>query len=223
MADSNFDACIAIVRRYEGGFVDHPRDPGGATHMGITARRLAEWRGVGAVSREALRALGWEEARAIYHQGYWQNIRAESLPKGIDLLVLDAAVNNGPRRAVEWLQACLGVKVDGQVGPKTLAAAHAAAAVPLIRAYGARRLRFLQGLGHWPDFGRGWQARLHGVEAAALSMAAKAPPQAASAKGPPVPSGARRAGLLGHALLLLRASPWGRLLIRLTQGGARHG
>lgn len=170
MAEGNFPACIAEVARHEGGFVDHPADPGGATNMGITRAVLAEWRGRPVAVAE-IRSLTRAEAEAIYHARYWLAVQGEALPRGVDLAVLDAAVNSGPGQAARWLQRDLGVVADGRIGRLTLAAAAGAVPTDLIRRYAARRMGFLQGLRHWPSFGRGWARRVAAVEAAALAMA----------------------------------------------------
>lgn len=103
------------VLEYEGGFVNHPRDPGGATNMGITRRTLAAWRGH-PVSVQDVRDLTKSEAMAIYKAHYWDAVQGDRLPRGLDYAVYDYAVNSGPGRAARDLQRCLGVTVDGIIG-----------------------------------------------------------------------------------------------------------
>lgn len=117
-----FDEALDIVLRWEGGYCDDPRDPGGATNMGITHRTLADWRGA-PVTKLDVENLTRAEAAAIYAGRYWARVRAAELTPGLDLMVFDAAVNQGPSRAVQFLQRAVGVKPDGIFGPATLAAA----------------------------------------------------------------------------------------------------
>lgn len=168
MGAGGFEAALARVLAHEGGYVDHPSDPGGATNMGITHATLAAWRGR-PVSKADVRALGQREAAAIYRARYWEPIRGDDLPGGLDYATFDAAVHSGPSRAVRWLQAALGVARDGIVGPVTLAAARAAGADALDRAVASRRA-FLMSLAAWPTFGRGWGRRLDEVAAGARAM-----------------------------------------------------
>lgn len=167
---NRFDRCVAIVLRHEGGYSDHPNDPGGPTNMGITLKTLRDWRG-GDVTPADVRALTREEAIEIYRALYWNAVRGEDLPPGVDLAVFDFAVNSGPRRAVRTLQRLLRVRVDGGVGPETLAACRKADREALIRDYCAARLEFLQSLPSFQTFGRGWARRIADIEREALNMA----------------------------------------------------
>ena len=168
MARENFDAVMDVIFAHEGGFVNHPRDPGGATNMGITKRTLEAWLGR-AVSVDEVKELPKETARDIYREHYWNVIRGDELPAGLDLIAMDGAVNSGPARGAKWLQAALGVVSDGKIGPKTLAAAKAADDSVIDAAIGAR-LAFLRSLPTWPTFGKGWSRRLTETQRAAHSM-----------------------------------------------------
>lgn len=177
MADARFDICLDHVLGHEGGFVDHPVDPGGATNMGITHKTLARWRNVSPwwdLPKAEVQKLTRAEAARIYRSGYWNLCRATDLPAGIDLAVFDYAVNSGPGRAVRDLQAVLGVKTDGVVGPLTIGAASRANAALVINALCDRRLGFLGRLSTFSTFGRGWTRRVASVRAAALSAAPNA-------------------------------------------------
>lgn len=166
-----FPGRVTEVLRHEGGYVDHPRDPGGCTNFGITRRTLEGWRRE-PVTCEQLRALTPAEARAIYRAHYWNAVHGDELPAGIDLAVFDAAVNSGRRRAALWLQEALGVATDGAIGPKTLRAARVTNdRAALIGRICDIRLAFLRGLDTWPDFGRGWSRRVRSVRTASLVMA----------------------------------------------------
>ncbi len=172
MAASNFDRSLAAVLRHEGGYVDHPKDPGGATNLGVTRATLARYRGR-AVSKAEVKALTKAEAARIYRALYWDVIRGDDLPAGVDFAVFDYCVNSGPGRAKKTLQAAVGCRADGVIGPTTMAATHAHPAPDVIRAYCKRRMRFLEGLRTFAVFGRGWRRRVRETEALALEMAGK--------------------------------------------------
>jgi lysozyme family protein len=181
MAMGNFARCLAHTLRHEGGYVDHPSDPGGATNLGITRATLADWRGR-AVSKDDVRALTRAEASDIYRRRYWDAVSGDQLPAGVDLAVFDYAVNSGPRRAALALQARLGVARDGVVGPQTIAASRQADAAVLIRAICGERRGFLGRLRIFTVFGRGWLRRIAAVERAAIQMARQAAQTASQPK-----------------------------------------
>lgn len=178
MARTKFEICLDEVLRHEGGYADHPSDPGGATNMGITHKTLARWRKVSPwwkLSKDEVRTLGREEAARIYRASYWNRVNAPGLPSGLDLAVFDFAVNSGPDRAVRTLQAEIGAVADGQVGPLTVEAVKQRIAgkgiADLIEAYCNRRLLFLGQLSTFAIFGKGWSARVAAVRQAAISAA----------------------------------------------------
>jgi lysozyme family protein len=172
MARDNFTACMAEIFAHEGGYVDHPKDPGGATNMGITIGTLRDWRG-GPVTKQEVRNLTKREAQAIYRARYWNPVRGDDLRHGVDLVALDPAVNSGVSRGVRWLQRAVGATADGKMGPNTLKAANDASPVDAIKRACAARMGFLRGLRTWGTFGRGWSRRVARVEAVALGMAAQ--------------------------------------------------
>ncbi len=178
-SSSRFETAVEQVLRHEGGFVQHPRDPGGATRFGITRETLARARGR-PTSAADVRRLSRREAVAIYRRLFWNAVRADELPPGLDLAVFDLAVNSGPARAVRMLQEILGVPADGIVGPVTLEAARAADVPETIRRLTKARLGFLGRLAAWPVFGIGWRRRVLSVEREALRLASR-PPSSATA------------------------------------------
>ncbi|WP_114945486.1 glycoside hydrolase family 108 protein [Microvirga calopogonii] len=147
-----FEKAVEQVLKHEGGFVQHPRDPGGATKFGITRETLSRAKKRPA-SVNDVRRLSRREAISIYRQLYWDAVRAEELPPGLDLAVFDLAVNSGPARAVKMLQTALGVEADGIIGPVTLRAAREADMPDVIRRLTKARLGFLGRLATWPVFG----------------------------------------------------------------------
>lgn len=170
-ANKAFRECVDWVLAKEGGYVDHPRDNGGATNFGITLRTLAAYRGR-AVTKGDVRNMTVEEARAIYLALYWNPVRGDELPRGVDLCVFDAAVHSGPGNSARWLQQALGtVVVDGAIGPRTLAALRAnqvSLNVFIMGLIDQRRV-FLRGHEDWDVFGRGWTNRLNELEDAATA------------------------------------------------------
>jgi lysozyme family protein len=175
MTKSRFEQAVELVLQHEGGFVQHPSDPGVATKFGITRETLSRVRGRPA-SVDGVRSLTEREAVSIYRRLYWDAVRAEELPPGLDLAVFDLAVNSGPVRAARMLQTVLGVEADGIVGPVTLEAAREADAAETIRRLTRARLGFLGRLATWPVFGRGWRRRVLAVEQGALRLASSSPP-----------------------------------------------
>lgn len=165
----NFPACLAFVLEQEGGYVNHPKDPGGATNMGITLATLSSWRKK-AVTAEDIRALSRSEAAAIYRANYWDACGCDDLPAALALLVFDAAVHSGNHRAVMFLQSALEVPADGHNGPHTVAAAKAAVLGDIVHRVIATRRAFLQDLPTWGIFGHGWEHRLAELKKAALAL-----------------------------------------------------
>jgi lysozyme family protein len=192
MAVSTFERALALVLQHEGGFVDHPDDPGGATKYGISKATLEAHRGR-PLRKADVQALTIAEAGAIYRASYWDGIRGDALPTGLDYCVFDFAVNSGQARAVIALQRALDVADDGRLGPLTLSAALKADPERLIRTICAGRMSFLRKLSTFRTFGKGWTRRVAGVEAEALKMAQWVrpppdPPQQSIPVAPPTPA-----------------------------------
>jgi lysozyme family protein len=167
----NFDSALEAVLHHEGGFVNHPADPGGMTNLGVTKKVWEEWVGHD-VDESAMRALTPEIVGPMYKAKYWDKIKGDDLPSGVDYAVFDAAVNSGPGRAAKWLQSCVGVEPDGGIGPKTLAAVLSFDPADLVEDYAKRRLSFLMDLPHWDTFGKGWGRRVAAVQTVAATMTA---------------------------------------------------
>jgi lysozyme family protein len=167
--NQNFDKALAAVLKHEGGYVNNPKDPGGMTNLGCTKTVWEEHCGH-PVDEKAMRALTPADVGPLYKRKYWDKIKGDELPSGVDYVVFDAAINSGSNRAAKWLQACVGVEPDGGIGPKTLAAVQAFNSKQLIADYSKRRLSFLYDLSTWETFGRGWAKRVNEVEAVGLTM-----------------------------------------------------
>ena len=165
----NFDAALAAVLHHEGNFVNHPKDPGGMTNLGVTKRVWEEWVGH-EVDEKAMRALTPADVDTLYRRKYWDKVRGDELPAGVDYAVFDAAINSGPGRASKWLQTAVGAVPDGAIGPGTMAKVQEMDAKAIVEKYQATRLAFLQSLPTWDTFGKGWGRRVTEVKDAALRM-----------------------------------------------------
>ncbi len=168
----NFQAALDAVLHHEGGFVNHPSDPGGMTNLGCTKKVWEEWVGH-EVDEKAMRALTPADVAPLYKAKYWDKIKGDDLPAGVDYIVFDTAINSGPGRAAKFLQGCVGADMDGALGPKTLALVAGKDAAELVSDYAKRRLSFLQDLPQWGTFGKGWGRRVSEAQTAATGMAAK--------------------------------------------------
>ena len=166
-----FSTCLTFTLREEGGFVNNPRDPGGATNLGITRQQLAEWRDCNC-SVADVRTLSLAEAEAIYGARYWNVVQGDALPAGLDLMVFDFGVNAGPSRAARMLQSAVGVVADGSIGPQSLAAAESCDAKAALQSMILLQERYYHACAGYPVFGSGWLARLARRHAAAVGMLA---------------------------------------------------
>ncbi|MGU3496336.1 glycoside hydrolase family 108 protein [Xanthobacteraceae bacterium A53D] len=182
MAASSFDAALARVLVHEGGYSNHPKDPGGVTLQGVIQRVYDGYRAdMGKTQKHLTKSMitdpGWiTERDDIYRSQYWDAVRADDLPPGLDYVVFDGAVNSGPSQSAKWLQRALGVTADGQIGAVTLAAAKAHCDLSsLIEDICDRRLAMLKNLDTWPVFRGGWGRRVAEVRRAGKAMVANPP------------------------------------------------
>lgn len=135
---SRYEVCLAALFPTEGGYNDRKSDRGGATNLGISLRFAQsagstfnfDLDGDGDIDKDDIRLLKPEHARIIYKLMFWDEAGCGKLPAPIDGMVFDQAVNAGPTTAVRLLQRAInklngGVTVveDGQLGPRTQAAA----------------------------------------------------------------------------------------------------
>jgi lysozyme family protein len=167
---ANFATALAFTLQAEGGFVDDPYDPGGPTNQGITLETFRAFGGGGETIGD-LQRISPLAVAAIYREHYWQPVRGDELPAGVDLSVFDMGVNAGPRRSIELLQHALGCAVDGDFGPETLArVTEVASATDLIAGLARMQHFYYAGLPGWGRFGKGWQARTLARRAAANAL-----------------------------------------------------
>lgn len=161
---------LTEVLKSEGGYVNHPADPGGATNKGITQATYDSYRrSKGLITRKTVKLIADSEVADIYKSRYWDAVKGDELPAGLDYAVFDYAVNSGPQKAIKSLQKALGLTADGQLGPMTLAACRKSPEAT-IKKLCASRLAFLKGLKTWPTFGKGWERRVNAVEKTALKL-----------------------------------------------------
>lgn len=165
-----FPAILQKVLVHEGGFVNHPKDPGGATMKGVTQAVYDAWRARQGLPKQSVRHIAESELVAIYRRDYWDAIRGSDLPAGVNYAVFDFAVNSGINRAATFLQRIAGVAQDGRIGPNTIAVVKAMDPATVIDRLCDDRLAFVRGLSIWKVFGKGWQRRINDVRAAAKGM-----------------------------------------------------
>lgn len=165
----NFDAALKAILHHEGGYVHHKLDPGGITNLGCTKKVWEEWVGR-EVTEQEMRDLTPADVAPLYKARYWDRVRGDDLPAGVDYAVFDAAINSGPGRAAKWLQTAVGAVPDGFIGAGTLAKVASMDASAIIEKYQTARLAFMQSLPTWDTFGKGWGRRVTEVRDAALHM-----------------------------------------------------
>jgi lysozyme family protein len=174
----NFNRSLAEVLASEGGYVNHPSDPGGHTNYGIT---LSTYRRVFGKSRTVneLRNIPKTQVSYIYRTQYWNVCRCDDLPSGVDYSVFDFAVNSGPGRAARYLQSIVGADIDGVIGSETIQKTRVMSKIrgsaAIITALCDKRMAFLERLKTWKVFRRGWTRRVNKVRAVSLKMAAARP------------------------------------------------
>ncbi len=167
MPSSAFEAALPFILRWEGGFVDHPADPGGRTNRGVTQRTYDAWRAGQGLSGRDVKLIEEAEVHAVYESGYWIPPRCDLIDRPLDLVQFDTAVNMGPRRAVRFLQQAVGCGVDGDFGPGTQRAVSACSPADAVATYCSLREDFYrQIVARKPDqsvFLKGWMNRLNSL------------------------------------------------------------
>jgi lysozyme family protein len=171
MARWTYDQALSRLLAHEGGYSNHPSDPGGPTNFGITIQDYRQYMKPNATAAD-VRTMKLAEATRIYREKYWNAMQCDALPAGVDYCVFDYGVNSGVGRSGKVLKRVLGLDAStSTVTAQVLDAAGKSEAKALIAAICDERLRFLQALKTWPVFGKGWSRRVKEVRAAALAMA----------------------------------------------------
>lgn len=166
--NGNFKECLDLILKAEGGWVNHPSDPGGETNLGVTKRVWEEYVGHPV---ESLKKLTKEDVAPLYEQKYWRPCYAEVLPRGLDFVVFSMGVNAGPGRSVKLLQSAIGCIPDGVIGPRTRELISSSNSANLIAKFSEARREYYKSLKTFPIFGKGWLNRVDHEETSALNMA----------------------------------------------------
>lgn len=150
-----FNTAIERVLGHEGGYVNHPSDPGGETNWGVTKRTAAAngYKG-------DMRKMTRDQAKEIYRKAFWQRYGCDDMPFAVAYQYFDACVNHGHGNAARFLQRALGVADDGVIGPITRDAIQAADVSALVRKFNGERMAFYAKLKAFDTFGRGWLNRV---------------------------------------------------------------
>ncbi len=179
---ANFDQSLKLVLVHEGGYSNHPKDPGGATMNGVIQRVYDAYRKSKNQPVRSVKELHPTERTAIYRKQYWDAIKGDQLPAGVDYVVFDGAVNSGPSQSIKWLQRALNINADGVIGQITLTALKNVTNLDrLIDDICNRRLAFMKALKTWSTFGKGWSRRVEGVRSQGKAFANHSVPVALAA------------------------------------------
>ena len=154
----NFEKCLAMLLKHEGGFVNHPQDPGGMTNLGVTKKVYEAWVGR-EVTEQEMRDLTAEDVAPIYKANYWDAVKGDELPAGVDWACFDWCVNSGRKRPSKALQRAVGATPDGAIGPATLAKVGEAMPKAVVIAIHDDRQAFYENLRTFDTFGKGWTRR----------------------------------------------------------------
>tara|TARA_R100000664_G_C2753270_1_gene140659 strand:+ start:706 stop:1230 length:525 start_codon:yes stop_codon:yes gene_type:complete len=168
----NFDRSLSVVLEHEGGYVNHPDDPGGRTNKGITQKVYEKYLGRSVTEKE-MKNINIEDVKIIYKNNYWDKVKGDELFLGIDFSVFDWAVNSGVSRASKALQKIVGVKSDGFIGPQTLKAMSSGNTQVIIEQLAESREDFYKRLSTFDTFGKGWLSRNHKTLKLSLEMTKK--------------------------------------------------
>ncbi|MGE3987156.1 glycoside hydrolase family 108 protein [Pseudorhodoplanes sp.] len=169
MAAANYDASLARVLKHEGGYTNHPSDPGGPTNFGITIHDYRRYIKAGGTASD-VRNMKLADAAKIYRARYWHALRCDELPAGLDYAVFDYGVNSGIGRAAKVMQRLLGLGSGTAMTDAVIAHTSNASPSALIGRLCDERLVFLKSLRTWPVFGAGWGRRVSDVRRDALAM-----------------------------------------------------
>jgi lysozyme family protein len=194
MVASTYDDALRRLLVHEGGFTDHPSDPGGPTNFGITIHDYRKYVKPDATTAD-VRAMRLDEAKAIYRSKYWDALRCDDLPAGVDYAVFEYGVNSGIGRSGKVLRRVLGLDDNThRVTDAVIAAVKARGAADVVAAICDERLAFLRRLKTWPVFGKGWGRRVAEVRGAALKLARPVSGKPAAAKKAATAAAAAAAG-----------------------------
>ena len=167
--NQNFDTCLSMLLKHEGGFSNHKDDRGGLTNLGVTKAVYDEFHGTDA-TEEDMRKLKKSDVEPIYRSNYWNRCRCQDLPSGVDWAVFDFAVNAGTGRAAKALQQAVEAEQDGSIGPLTLMKVKDHEVVNIINRIAIYREQFYRSLSNFDTFGKGWLRRNDETRRQAIHM-----------------------------------------------------
>jgi len=165
----NFEKSLELVLQHEGGYINHPSDPGGMTNLGVTQRVWEDYVGH-KVDEATMRSLTKEMVSPLYRKQYWDAVHGDQLPSGADYLAFDFSVNAGAFRCIKTIQRALNITADGVIGPVTLKAIQETNAEEFIDNFTDAKESFYKGLANFQTFGRGWFNRSAKSKKAAEGM-----------------------------------------------------
>jgi len=176
---SNWDKSFDMVIAHEGGFTNDERDPGnklpdgrkGSTMLGCTQANWEKYIGH-EVTQDDMKALKKEDVKPLYKKDYWDAVRGDDLPAGVDYAVFDFAINAGPAAARKMIQKALGVTADGSIGPATIKAIQEAEGKDLLDKFSHSKEAFYKSLPTFQTYGKGWLKRVADVQTSASTMLA---------------------------------------------------
>ena len=159
---NKFSEALEVILHHEGGYVNHPKDPGGETNLGVTKRVYEDFGG-----EKEMKDLTKADVEPIYKKNYWDRVKGDDLPEGLDLCIFDFAVNAGPGRAAKFIQRLVKTTVDGGIGPNTLKCIndhveHYGVSTAIDQ-YQSERQNYYESLSNFETFGRGWTRRVDEV------------------------------------------------------------
>ena len=177
MAAENYQKCLEMILHLEGGYVNHPKDPGGETNLGVTKRVYTNWCMEQDLHTKDMKNLQVKDVAPIYERNYWGRLKCDDIPTGLDLCLFDFGVNAGPGRAAKFLQKIIGTTVDGGIGPQTLNALQQKIGgdddygiSDIIKEYQSARQEYYEGLSTFATFGKGWTRRVEETTELALEL-----------------------------------------------------
>ena len=170
MTASSYDEALRRLLAHEGGYTNHPSDPGGPTNFGITIHDYRKYLKPNATAAD-IRAMKLDQAKAIYRSKYWNAQRCDDLPAGVDYSIFDYGVNSGIGRSGKVLRRVVGLPDNtSAVTDQVLETVAKRNPQALVTAINDERLRFLKNLKTWPVFGAGWGRRVAEVRAFSLRL-----------------------------------------------------
>jgi lysozyme family protein len=154
----NFEKSLQMLLKHEGGWVNHPRDPGGETNHGVTRSVWEKWIGE-QIEPGGMKSVTQEDVAPLYRHEYWRRLKCDDLKSGLDFFCFDWGVNSGVSRSAKALQGVIGAEQDGGIGPKTLALLADQDTKYVLEKMHDKRQGFYEGLSTFDTFGKGWTRR----------------------------------------------------------------